>query len=60
MVLFRVLLGLLALAAVGCFVAYMSTGQAMWRARGLAIVKWTMLAALAFFAVLAVERLLEG
>jgi hypothetical protein len=60
MVLFRVLLGLLGLAAVVCFVGYLSTGQVVWRARGLAIVKWTLIAALAFFAVLAVERLFEG
>jgi hypothetical protein len=36
---------------------YIGTGQAAWRQRGLVIVKWTVLAALGFFAVLILERL---
>jgi len=40
-----------------CFAMYVGTGQVLWRRRGLVIVKWTVLAALAFFAVLILERL---
>jgi hypothetical protein len=40
-----------------CFAMYIGTGQAPWRARGLVIVKWTVLAAFGFFAVLILERL---
>ena len=36
---------------------YIGTNQLVWRRRGLLIVKWTVLAALGFFAVLILERL---
>jgi hypothetical protein len=49
--------GLLLFAAVICFALSIGTGQAVWRRRGLIILKWTVLAGLAFFAVLILERL---
>jgi len=57
MVIFRLVFGLLLLAGVLCFAMYIGTGQAVWRQRGLIIVKWTVLAGLGFFAVIILERL---
>lgn len=54
---FRLVVGLLLVAAVLCFAMYIGTRQVVWRRRGLVIVKWTVLAALAFFVVLILERL---
>ncbi|MBU6259242.1 MAG: hypothetical protein KGL18_12960 [Burkholderiales bacterium] len=54
---FRLVFGLLLVAGVLCFAMYIGTGQVAWRRRGVVIVKWTLLAALAFFAVLILERL---
>jgi hypothetical protein len=57
MLVFRLVFGDLLVAGILCFAAYVATGQAVWRRRGLVIVKWTVLAALGFFAVLVLERL---
>ncbi|MFM1855963.1 MAG: hypothetical protein RLZ83_1272 [Pseudomonadota bacterium] len=57
MLLFRLVFGLLLVAGLLCFAAYVATGRAVWRRRGIAIVKWTVVAALGFFAVLVLERL---
>ena len=57
MMLFRLLVGLLLVAGLLCFAMYIATGQPGWRRRGLVIVKWTVLAAFGFFAVLILERL---
>lgn len=57
MLLFRLVFGLLLVAGLLCFAMYIATGQAGWRKRGLVIVKWTVLAAFGFFAVLILERL---
>lgn len=58
MVIFRVVFGLLLVAAVLCFAMYVGTGQVRWRLIGWRIVKWTVVAALGFFAVLILERML--
>jgi len=57
MVIFRLVFGLLLLAGILCFAMYVGTGQAVWRQRGLVIVKWAVLAGLGFFAVVIAERL---
>lgn len=57
MLIFRLVFGLLLLAGVLCFAMYVATSDAVWRQRGLVIVKWTVLAAFGFFAVLILERL---
>lgn len=57
MLLFRLVFGLLLVAGLLCFAMYIGTNQLVWRRRGLLIVKWTVLAALGFFAVLILERL---
>ena len=57
MLVFRLVFGLLLLAGLLCFAMYVGTGQTVWRRRGIVIVKWTVVAALGFFAVLIAERL---
>lgn len=57
MLIFRLVVGLLLFAGVLCFALYIGTGQVIWRNRGVLIIKWTVLAALGFFAVLIFERL---
>ena len=57
MLVFRLVFGLLLLAGLLCFAMYVGTGQPVWRRRGIVIVKWTVLAAIGFFAVLILERL---
>ncbi len=57
MLLFRLVFGLLLVSGVLCFAMFIGTGQVVWRRRGTVIVKWTVLAGLAFFAVLILERL---
>jgi hypothetical protein len=58
MLLFRLALFALLLGAGVCFACYLGTGQVRYRQWGLVILKWTVLAALGFFAVLIIERLL--
>ena len=55
----RVLIGLLLFSAVVCFVLSVVTGHPGWRRWGITIMKWTLIAAFGFFAVLIVERLVQ-
>ena len=57
MLIFRLVFGLLMLASVLCFVMSVGTGQAVWRRRGIVIVKWALIAAAGFAAVILLERL---
>ena len=57
MLIFRLVFGLLLLAGILCFAMYVATGHPTWKRNGVIIVKWTVLAALGFFAVLVLERL---
>lgn len=57
MLIFRLVFGLLLVAGLISFAIYIATGQVVWRQRGIVIVKWTLIAALGFFAVLILERL---
>jgi hypothetical protein len=57
MLVFRLVFGLLLVAGLLCFATYIGTGQTVWRQRGIVVVKWTVLAAFGFFAVLILERL---
>ncbi|MBD3892660.1 hypothetical protein [Hydrogenophaga sp.] len=59
MLLFRWTITLLLLAAGLCFALYAGTGQLRFRQYGLLILKWTVLAALGFFGVLILDRLIE-
>jgi len=58
MLVFRTVVFLLLIAGLICFALYIGTGQRRWRDLGLVIVKWTVIAALGFFAVLLLERLI--
>lgn len=57
MLIARLVIGLLLFAAVVCFALSIATGQVRWRRIGIVIVKWTLIAGLAFFGVLILERL---
>ncbi len=57
MLIVRLIVGLMLAAGVVCFAAYMATGQTRFRTLGVLLVKWTVIAGLAFFAVLILERL---
>jgi hypothetical protein len=57
MLVFRWAILLLLLAAGVSFAFYAGTGQPRFKRFGLVIMKWTLLAAFGFFAVLVFERL---
>ena len=57
MMVFRLVFGLLLVASLLCFAMYVGTGQVAWRRRGIVVLKWTLIAAAGFFAVLILERL---
>ncbi len=57
MLLFRWLVLLFLLAAIVSFMLYAGTGQARFKRFGLIVLKWTLIAAFGFFAVLILERL---
>jgi len=57
MLILRLVFGLLLVAGLLCLAMYVGTQQLVWRRRGLLIVKWTVIAALGFFAVLILEWL---
>ncbi len=56
MLFFRWLILLFLLAAVVSFIFYAGTGQARFKRYGLVILKWTLIAAFGFFAVLILQR----
>ena len=57
MLIFRLVFGLLLLASLLCFAMSVGTGDAIWRRRGVMILKWALIAAAGFFGVLILERL---
>ena len=57
MLLFRWAILLLLLAAGVSFAFYAGTGEARFKRFGLVVLKWTLIAAFGFFAVLIMERL---
>jgi hypothetical protein len=59
MALVRGLVLLLLLAGLGCFAAYLVTGQLRYRVIGIRLVKWTVIAGMVFFGALILERLAE-
>lgn len=56
MLIFRWLILVLLLAAGVSFALYIGTGQARFKVFGLRVLKWTLIAAFGFFAVLILER----
>ena len=57
MLLFRWLILLLLIGAAVSFAFYVGTGQARYRRWGMLTLKWTLIAAGGFFAVLILERI---
>ena len=57
MLLFRWLILLALLGAVVSFMFFAGTGQQRFKRFGLILLKWTLIAAFGFFAVLILERL---
>ena len=56
MLIFRWVVLLLLVAGALSLAMYVVTGEARWRNLGIRIIKWTVIAALGFFAVLVLER----
>jgi hypothetical protein len=57
MLLFRWTMLMLLLAAIAAFVFYIGTGQERYKLWGIKVLKWTLIAAFGFFAVLILERI---
>lgn len=57
MLLFRWAIFLLLLAAIASFMFYAATGQPRYKRIGIVVLKWTLIAAFGFFAVLVLERI---
>jgi hypothetical protein len=53
----RLVFGLLLVAGLVSFAVYLATGAAVWRRRGILIIKWTVIAGLGAAAVIVLERL---
>ncbi|MFM9917370.1 MAG: hypothetical protein ACKVOX_16320 [Rhizobacter sp.] len=56
MLIFRWVVLLLLVAGLVCLAMYVGTGQLRYRRIGIRIIKWVVIAALGFFAVLILER----
>ena len=56
MLFFRWMILVLLVAALVSFMVYAGTGQVRFKRFGLTILKWTLIAAFGFFAVLILER----
>ena len=57
MPLLRWIIFLLLLAVIAAFALYIGTGQPRYKHWGLKVLKWTLLAAFGFFAVLILQRI---
>ena len=57
MLIFRWIILLLLVSGLICMAMYLGTGQVRYRILGIRIIKWTVIAGLAFFVVLILERL---
>ena len=53
----RLAIGLLLVAALGCFAGFVATRDRQWLRRMVILLRWTVIAGLGFFAVLLLERL---
>ena len=56
MLIFRWIVLLLLVTGLLCFAMYIGTGQTKFRRLGIRIVKWTVIAALGFFARTSLQR----
>jgi len=53
----RLAVGLLLVAALGCFAGFVATRDRQWLRRMVILLRWMVIAGLGFFAVLLLERL---
>ena len=53
----RLAIGLLLVAALGCFAGFVATRDRQWLRRMVILLRWMVIAGLGFFAVLLLERL---
>ncbi len=60
MLVFRIAILLLLVAAIVCFGLYLVRNERRYLALGVAITKWTIVAGLGFFAVLIAEMIFTG
>ena len=60
MLVFRIAILLLLVAAIVCFGVYLVRNDRRYLALGVAITKWTIVAGLGFFAVLIAEMIFTG
>ena len=58
MLVIRLIFGLLLVAGLLCLGMAITTRDPRWRQRGIVIIRWTVIAGLAAFGVLVIERLL--
>jgi hypothetical protein len=59
-IVFRLVVLLLLLGSVGCFAAFVWSRNRLWLRRGVKTAGWAIGLGLAFFAVLAIERVTSG
>jgi hypothetical protein len=57
MLVLRLVFGLLLVAGLLCFAAYVATGNPAWRRRGLVVIKWTVIAGLGAAAIIVLEHM---
>jgi len=53
----RLVIGLLLVAALGCFAGFVATRDRQWLRRMVVLLRWTVIAGLGFFSLLLLERL---
>ena len=58
LLLLRLVFGLALIAALLCFALFAFTGQPGWRRRGIAVIKWTLIAAAGVTAMILLEHFL--
>jgi hypothetical protein len=57
MLVLRLVFGLLLVAGLLCFAAYVATGNPQWRRRGIVVIKWTVIAGLGAAAIIVLEQM---
>jgi hypothetical protein len=57
MLVLRLVFGLLLVAGLLCFAAYVATGNPLWRRRGIVVIKWTVIAGLGAAAIIVLEQM---
>jgi len=53
----RLAIGLLFVAALGCFAGFVATRDRQWLRRMVVLLRWTVIGGIGFFALMVLERL---